>query len=70
MKLFRTLNADCDPDQPLIQWEGDVRGIIAALPAREQPEPNAEVHLRVIRRAEFIPRFTRVKQIYPMESAA
>jgi len=35
MKLFRTLNAGLDPSQPPIQWEGDVRGIIAARRAEE-----------------------------------
>jgi len=70
MKLFRTINSQFDPDQPLVQWEGDVRGIIAAMRAAEKAERNAGPRPRVIRRIAKVRRIVRVTMVAPLEVAA
>ncbi len=50
MKLFRTFNSQFDTSQPAIQWEGDVRGIIAARRTQEATRVS-RLRLRLVRRA-------------------
>ncbi len=69
MKLYRTLNAPT-PGQPLIQWEGDVRGIIAALHAKEAAGGAARLRLRMIRRVIHVRPILRVRVVPLMEAAA
>jgi len=69
MKLFRTINSQFDPNQPLIEWKGDVQGIIAARRAAEMAERSAGYRLRVVRRVSGIHRITRTTGA-PMEIAA
>jgi hypothetical protein len=68
MNLFRTLNAGFDPSQPPIQWEGDVRGIIAARRAEEAARMN-RLRLRTIQRAVTIPRLARTLAETPLDVA-
>ena len=49
MKLFRTICSIADPKQPLIRWDGDVRGIIVALRAREAAIGELSIRLRSVR---------------------
>ena len=70
MKLFRTINSLFDPNQPVIQWEGDVRGIIAAMRAAEMAERGASPRLGVVRRVAHARRIVRVAADAPMEVAA
>ena len=70
MKLFRTINARFDPNQPLIQWEGDVRGIIAARRAAEKAETGASYRPRLIRRVSGVRRIVGETAVAPMEVAA
>jgi hypothetical protein len=67
MKLFRAFNAHLDPGQPLIQWEGDVRGIIAG---RRAAELNARLRLRIAGRTQRVAPVALVKTRQPMEIAA
>jgi hypothetical protein len=69
MKLFRTLNSRFDPSHPPIQWEGDVRGIIAARRAEEAAQMN-RLRLRMIQRPKLIPRPAKVRTEAPFEVAA
>jgi len=69
MKLFRTINSQFDPNQPLIEWKGDVQGIIATRRAAEMAERSAGYRLRVVRRVSGIHRITRTTGA-PMEIAA
>jgi len=69
MKLFRTINSQFDPNQPLIEWKGDVQGIIAARRAAEMAERTAGYRLCVVRRVSGIHRITRTTGA-PMEIAA
>lgn len=69
MKLFRSLNAELDPSQPPIQWEGDVRGIIAARRAEEAARMS-RLRLRMIHRPTLIPRSTDSRTETPLEVAA
>jgi len=62
MKLFRTINSQFDPNQPLIpliEWKGDVQGIIAARRAAEMAERSAGYRLLVVRHVSGIHRITR-----------
>ncbi len=70
MRLFRTINSQFDPNQPLIQWEGDVRGIIAARRAAERAEGIAIYHPRVVRRVPEIRRIVREPAVAPIEVTA
>ncbi len=70
MKLFRTINLQSDPNQPRIQWEGDVRGIIAAMRAAEKAESNAGPRTRMIRSVVNVRRIQRVTAGVPMKVAA
>ncbi len=70
MKLFRTINSQFDPNQPLIQWEGDVRGIIAAKCAAEKAERVASPRSRMVRRISSVRRIVRLTALAPMEAAA
>jgi hypothetical protein len=70
MKLFRTINSQFDPNQPLIQWDGDVRGIIAARRAAEMAQRSASPRLRVAPRVTNARRIMRVTAVAPMEAAA
>lgn len=49
MKLIRTISPGFDPCQPPIQWEGDVRGIIAARRAEEAVR-TSRLRLRLVHR--------------------
>jgi hypothetical protein len=69
MKLFRTINSQFDPNQPLIEWKGDVQGIIAARRAAEMAERSAGYRLRVVGRVSGIHRITRTMGA-PLEIAA
>lgn len=59
MKLFRTINSRFDPNQSLVQWDGDVRGIIAAKRAAEKVEASASYRPRLIRRVPVVHRIAR-----------
>ena len=50
MKLFRTINSKFDTNQPVIQWEGDMRGIIAAKLARQAAERGRQSRVGLTRR--------------------
>jgi hypothetical protein len=69
MKLFRTFNSRFDPSQPPIQWEGDVRGIIAARRAQEAAQMN-RLRLRMIQRPTLIPQPEKVRTEVLLEVAA
>jgi len=69
MKLFRTINSQFDPNQPLIEWKGDVQGIIATRRAAEMAERSAGYRLRVVRHVSGIHRITRTTGA-PLEIAA
>jgi len=69
MKLFRTFDSAFDPNQPLIQWEGDVRGIIAARRAQETAGKGHLLRLRLVRRVQVRPP-ARIKPLVPMKAAA
>jgi len=69
MKLFRTINSRFDPNQPVIHWAGDVRGIIAARRAAEKAATRASYRPRVIRRVVVVHRIGRTTGT-PMEVAA
>jgi len=69
MKLFRTFNSRFDPSQPPIQWEGDIRGIIAARRAEAAAHMN-RLRVRVIQRATPISRPEKVQAEALFEVAA
>ena len=70
MKLFRTINSQFDPNQPFIRWEGDVRGIIAAMCTADKAERIARHRPRMIGCVANIRRIVRVIVVAPMEVAA
>lgn len=69
MKLFRTFNSQFDPSQPTIQWEGDVRGIIAARRAQEATRVS-RLRLRLVRRATPLAQRLPVQAGMPWKAAA
>jgi hypothetical protein len=70
MKLIRTVNSRFDPNQPFIQWEGDVRGIIAARRAADNVEQGASYRPRVIQSVSGAQRIARVRADTSVELAA
>ncbi len=70
MKLFRTINSRFDPNQPPIQWEGDVRGIIAARREAEMAKRNAGARLRVVWHVANVRTINRPTIDAPMEVEA
>ena len=70
MKLFRTIHSQFDPNQPLLQREGDVRATIAAMRAAEKAEGSARHRLRMFSGVANIRRNGRVTVPAPMEVAA
>jgi hypothetical protein len=65
MRLFRTINANLDPNQPFIQWDGDVRGIIAAMRARDAADRRRSPRFRLAP-----PPVVQSKALAPLEVAA
>jgi len=70
VKLFRTINSKFDTNQPVIQWEGDVRGIIAAMRALQAAERGRQSRLRLARRVVDMRPTAQSKLLAPMEVAA
>ena len=50
MKLFKTISSNFEPSQPFLQWDGDVRGIIAAMRARDAAARERPLRWRWVRR--------------------
>jgi len=70
MKLIRTINSRFDPNQAFIQWEGDVRGIIAAMRAAENVERGASYRPHVIQPVSGAHRIARVRAGTSVEVSA
>ena len=70
MKLFRTINSKFDTNQPVIQWDGDVGGIIAAMRAREAAERGHQSRVGLTRRVVDVRQTAQSKLLAPMEVAA
>jgi len=70
VKLFRTINSKFDTNQPMIQWEGDMRGIIAAMRAREAAERGRPSRLPQARGVVDVRPTAQSKPLTPMEVAA
>ena len=69
MKLFRTINSKFDPNQPVIEWDGDVRGIIAARRARDAVDRRRRSPLQSVWCLEVRPT-VQSKLLTPKEVAA
>src|SRR5262245_36029801 len=69
MKLFRSINSKFDSNQPVIQWDGDLRGIIAAMRSREAADRGRQPRLRLVRRLD-VRRTVQPGLLAPVEVAA
>jgi hypothetical protein len=69
MRLVRTINSHFDPNQPVIHWDSDVRGIIAAMRARDAANRGRQIRLRLVSHLDLRP-VIQTKPLVPMEVAA